>query len=518
MNGAQSSSSLIPDSLRGEQTDLNIRPLHQYLETAAIDFPDRPWLNDGPVRLTFTQGRDLVERIATWLVAGGLLPGDRVALLMPNCIPYALFAFACWRQGIVLVGLNPLYSDAMLQRLVQDSRPVLIVAPARNGLPDRLGKIIADLPTRQIVVATDDCSDLPLYIDEWEVTEPCSAPVLAVLQYTGGTTGVPKGAMLSHNNISACVEQILFDMTKFRRGQESFLALGPFSHVIGSTLTLSLATSVAAEIVIPERFHAEQTTQYCLDRRISVIFAVPTVFGAMANSVAAVQGDWSALVYAMCGGAPLPLSVQSDFERVTGRRLLQGYGSSETSSAAVYTAAECTYPIGSVGKPMVNCAIDILLPNGMPVAGGEIGEICVTGPNVMEGYWTGHSPLKPNILPGRFPTGDSGCVRDGYLFVVDRLKDVIIASGYNIYPAQVEEVLCAHPAIVEVAVIGVPDSYRGETVKAVAVLHPKQSLTLDTLQMFARDKLSAMEMPRILQIVDALPRTAVGKIAKTELR
>ena len=506
-----------PAILRGPATTLAPRPLYEYLAAAASECPDRPWLSDGTETLRYAEGLAQVEAWAAALAAMEVRPGDRVAVLMPNTIAFALIAFVCWRQGFVLVGLNPLYSDATLSALIADARPRVVVTLDTGDAAERAAAICNPLAIPTLSTSPDVGNSGS---GQGASLLPCPEPGLSVLQYTGGTTGVPKGAMLSHRNMSSCVEQILFDMTEFRRGQESFIALGPFSHVIGTTLTLALATAVAAEIVIPDRFEPEATTRFMRDRRISVIFAVPTIFGAIAASEAGQGGDWSHLRYALCGGAPLPPTIKADFESLTGGRLHQGYGCSETGAGAVFTPAAGAHPPGSVGRPMANCTVEIVGADGAPMGAGETGEIVISGPNVMEGYWAGHTPtaMRDGDVPGRFATGDSGCIRDGALFVVDRIKDMIIASGFNVYPAPVEAVLRAHPAIAEVAVVGAPDTYRGETVKAVVVLHPGQSLTLDVLQDFARGQLSAIELPRQLAIVDALPRTAIGKIDKRKLR
>lgn len=503
--------------LHGPTVPLATRPLHDYLAAATAAFPDRPWLSDNVETLTYAEGLLRVERWAARLASMDVGSGDRVAVLMPNSIAFALLAFACWRQGVVLVGLNPLYSDAMLTALLADAKPRLVATLDAPDLTERAAAICIPLaiPTLSTSSVSGNSGS-----GKGDTLLPCPEPGLSVLQYTGGTTGVPKGAMLSHRNVSSCVEQILLDMSGFVPGRESFIALGPFSHVIGTTLTLALATAVAAEIVIPDRFEPEATTRFILDRGISTIFAVPTIFGAIAASAAGRAGDWSGLRHALCGGAPLPQPVKADFERLTGRVLHQGYGCSETSSGAVFTPAAGEHPPGSVGRPMANCWVEIIGADGAPVGEGEAGEIIISGPNVMEGYWTGEPPaaIRAADTPGRFATGDGGCIRDGALFVVDRIKDMIIASGFNVYPAPIEAVLRTHPAIADVAVVGAPDAYRGETVKAVAVLHPGQTLTLDDLQTFARGLLSAIELPRQLAIVDALPRTAIGKIDKRKLR
>ncbi|HEV7312791.1 class I adenylate-forming enzyme family protein [Sphingopyxis sp.] len=510
-----SSGRQIGSRLEGPRLELEATPLHDLLDRAAGSHGARPWLSEGETILSYSEGVAAVAAMASRLAQLGISRGDRVAVLMPNSIAFAIIAFACWRQDFILVGLNHIYSDEMLAQLVDDARPAILVTSDLGDLPVRARTLTEQSGTNLLVV---DATARLLQRQGFDVTIASAPdPSLAALQYTGGTTGLPKGAMLSHRNISICVAQICEGMRDFREAREKFIALGPFSHVIGTTLTLALATALAAEIVIPERFDAEKTTEFILDQEITTIFAVPTIFAAIAKSRAAKKGDWSGLTYALCGGAPLAANDKTAFEAVTGVRLHQGYGCSETASAAVFTAGTRAVPPGSIGQPIADCSIEIIGPDGAPLQPGETGEIVVTGPNVMEGYWQGSLPVIEPISRS-FATGDCGYIDKGHVFIVDRLKDMIIASGFNVYPARVERVVQAHPAIAEVAVVGKPDPYRGETVKAVAILNPGMTLTLEELQQFAGKRLSPLEMPRILECVVDLPRTPIGKVDKKRLR
>ncbi len=282
-----------------------------------------------------------------------------------------------------------------------------------------------------------------------------------------------------------------------------------------------VVTALASEIVIPARFHPEETTAFCLQKGISVIFGVPTMFAAIANAKASQGADWSQLRYCVGGGAPLPAEVSSMFQRVTRCRLLQGYGLSESASGVCFSPPSKDTPDGSAGFALAGSRIEIRSINdpSKVVLRGEVGEICAAGPQIMQGYWQQKDKTDEVMIGDLLRTGDSGYIdANGAVFVVDRLKELIIASGYNVYPRLVEKALYTHPSIREAAVIGSPDSYRGETVKAVVSLHPDTSLDLKSLQLFLKEKLSPIEIPKLLQILEELPKTAIGKISKIDLK
>jgi long-chain acyl-CoA synthetase len=347
------------------------------------------------------------------------------------------------------------------------------------------------------------------------------ANTLAVLQYTGGTTGTPKGAVLSHANLTTNARQIRMWFPFLKDGSERLLIPLPFSHITGITVCITLAVLLAAELLVVPRFVPDEAFSLLRERRPTFFGGVPTIFIALLMTSAMTPGDWTSVKAILCGGAPLPPDVLSKFESVSGVRVRQIYGSTELSPAATIMPANPDEPRGSVGLPLPGTTIEIrdTADPGKRMAGGESGEIVVAGPQVMKGYWNRKEETDRSIADGFFRTGDIGYLDEkGYLFIVDRLKDMIIAGGYNIYPANVESAVYSHPAVAEAIVIGVPDSYRGETVKAFVVLRGDATLTLDELQAHLKNRLSPIEMPRQLEIRQQLPKTVVGKLSRLELR
>ncbi len=490
------------------------------------------------LRISYADGLKLVDKLAQGLARFGLQRGDRLAVIAPNLPAYLLLAFACWRQGYILVGINSLYATPMLAKRIRDAEPSLIVTVDASDVQKRVTSALGDDSTTRLVVLKSDSSDVagkqrPVAAGNlgWHDIladarhEPAAdiEPVtdVAVLQYTGGTTGEPKGAMLTHGNISACTTQLMYGMPELAAGNERFIAMGPFSHIIGITLIMVAATAIAAEIVIPQRFHPEETSQFCLDEAITVIFGVPTVFNAIANSHAARSGIWLSLRYSMCGGAPLPAEIAASFRRVTGCDLLQGYGLSESAAGICFTPPGKPVPAGSAGYPLAGSRVEIRSVDDPTevVHLGEIGEIAAAGPQIMRGYWRQQARTEEVMIGDLLRTGDTGYMDEaGAIFIVDRIKDLIIASGYNVYPRQVEEAIYKHPSVREVAVIGIKDDYRGESVKAVVSLLPGTTLGLEELQQFLSSELSPIEIPKALDVMEELPKTAVGKISKLDLR
>jgi long-chain acyl-CoA synthetase len=344
---------------------------------------------------------------------------------------------------------------------------------------------------------------------------------LAVLQYTGGTTGTPKGAMLTHANLTTNARQIRMWFPFLKDGSERLLIPLPFSHITGITVCMTFAVLLGAELMIVPRFAPDEALALLRQRRPTVFGGVPTIFIALLMTNAMTPDDWKPVKAILCGGAPLPPDVLSKFESVSGVRVRQIYGSTELSPAATIMPANPDEPRGSVGLPLPGTKVEIrdTAEPGKRVDHGQSGEIVVAGPQVMKGYWNREDETNRSMVDGYFRTGDIGYLDErGYMFIVDRLKDMIIAGGYNIYPANVESAIYSHPAVAEAIVIGVPDSYRGETVKAFVVLRGDGMLTLEDLQVHLKDKLSPIEMPRQLEIRQQLPKTVVGKLSRLELK
>jgi long-chain acyl-CoA synthetase len=344
---------------------------------------------------------------------------------------------------------------------------------------------------------------------------------VAVLQYTGGTTGTPKGAMLTHANLLANAMQCRLWFQGTKEGGERVLAVLPFFHVFAMTSAMNFAITVGAEIIMLPRFELKMLLDTIARKKPTIFPGVPTIYTAINNAKETASYDLSSIRSCISGGAPLPVEVKNSFERLTGCVLVEGYGLSEASPVVACNPFNGANKPGSVGLPLPGTLVEIVSLDEQPpriLPQGERGEICVTGPQIMAGYWGKPEETARVLAGGRLHTGDVGYLdEDGYLFLVDRIKDVIIASGYKIYPRNVEEAIYQHPAVAECIVVGLPDPYRGQTVKAYVVRATGQGLTDTELLAFLADKLSPMEMPKQIEFRASLPKTVIGKLSKKDL-
>ena len=353
------------------------------------------------------------------------------------------------------------------------------------------------------------------------------AEALAVIQYTGGTTGAPKGAMLTHANLTAAsaqyAETTRTETETLEDGKERMLCVLPLFHIYALSVVLMLGLRFGAEIVLHPRFDPAAAAKDIMVKKITVYAGVPTMHIALLSTPGVDLMDLSSLKFCWSGGAPLPLAVQQDFEKLVGRRLCDGWGMSETSPSGTFTPPDGPVKPGSCGIPLPGIQfkfIDVAEPE-REVALGERGEVCVKGPNVMKGYWKKpEATADAMTADGFLRTGDVGLIDDdGYVYIVDRTKDMLLVGGFNVYPRNIEEAIYQHPSVEEVGVIGVADAYRGEIPKAFVKLKAEAPpLTLDELKAFLKDRLGKHEMISALEIRDELPKTPIGKISKKELR
>ena len=344
---------------------------------------------------------------------------------------------------------------------------------------------------------------------------------VAVLQYTGGTTGTPKGAMLTHANISVNCQQSAAWATNLEGGKERTLAALPFFHVFAMTTVMNFALQEGAEIVIMPRFVLNDAMKLIDKTRPTVMPGVPTMFNAMLNHPRLASYDLSSLKYCVSGGAPLPIDVKQRFEKVTGCKLVEGYGLSEASPVVTGNPVDGPVKEGSIGQPLPGTIVSLrdLADPSKEVPLGERGEICVKGPQVMKGYWKRPEETAAQFVGDYLRTGDVGTMDDdGFIYIVDRIKDLIICSGYNVYPRRVEEAIHQHPAVEEVTVIGIRDDYRGEAPKAFIKLRSGMSATADDIRRHLEAKLSKIEMPAEIEFRAELPKTMIGKLSKKELK
>jgi long-chain acyl-CoA synthetase len=341
---------------------------------------------------------------------------------------------------------------------------------------------------------------------------------VAVLQYTGGTTGEPKAAMLTHRNISSNVQQARMWFSAAKDGQESTLGVIPFFHVFAMTAVMNLSVMAGFKIIATPRFELKDTLKIINKQKPSFFPAVPAIYNAINNTDHA--GNLSSLKFCVSGGAPLPLEVKQAFEKKTGGRLVEGYGLTESSPIACVNPVEGLNKPRSIGLPMPGTVVQIRDPEThQPLPQGERGELCIQGPQVMKGYWKNEEATKKTLTEGFLRTGDIATMDDeGYFFIVDRLKDMIITNGYKVYPGNVEKVIYANPKVEECIVAGIPDANRGEIVKAWVKPKNGQTITADEIREFVKDKLSPMEVPRQVEIRDQpLPKTMIGKLSRKDI-
>lgn len=527
------------------------KPLYSILDDAVARFGNRPAANFMGKRTTYAEIGDLVSRAAKGFQAAGVTKGSRVGLFLPNTPYYVVCYFALLKCGAVVVNFNPLYAERELIVNIDDSGVELMVTLDLAQLYDKLAKLRGATCLKRILVCPM-AGILPFpknllfpIVKRREIAKPARdgstlrwadiigndgrfTPVpidpeedLAVLQYTGGTTGIPKGAMLTHANLYANAEQATCWFEGMVPGQDRMLGVLPFFHVFAMTAVMNLSIRAAAEIIMLPRFELATVMKTIHDLKPTLFPAVPTIYTAIANYPDRTKFDLSSLKRCISGGAPLPVEVKHAFEAATGCKLVEGYGLSESSPIATCNPLFGVNKAGSIGIPVPRTVIEIVSLEDrttvLPV--GERGEVCIRGPQVMKGYWNRPEESAEALAGGRLHTGDVGTMdEDGYTFIVDRIKDMILCSGFNVYPRNVEEAIYLHPAVEECIVAGVPDPYRGQTVKAYIKLRVGQTLTAEALVEFLHDKLSPIEMPKLVEFRDApLPKTLIGKLSRKAL-
>ena len=506
--------------------------------------------------ISYEQLQDHVNRLAAGLQALGVEKGDRVALMMPNCPQFVISYFGALRAGAIVTATSSMYTarevahqwnDAGVKIVIAARRlfpiiraafpqlasaPQIILTGMRQYYPQHFRRLCAslDLSTdRKGLKAAKALTDGPT-IHRWEEIlnlsrtprpDGLTPADIACLQYTGGTTGTSKGAILTHANlvINACQATEWLTLGKGRA--EVMIAALPLFHIYAMTCVMIASVLGGGSVVILPRFELRTTLNLIRKYHPTLFHGVPTMYIAFNHAPHVERYGFNSLRICMSGGAPLPVEVREKFETLTGGRLVEGYGLTETSPVTHINPPTGSPKVGSIGLPIPDTEARIVdLETGLRELGvGEIGEIAIRGPQVMKGYWNKPEETALVLHDGWLYTGDVARKdADGYYYIVDRKKDMIIAGGYNIYPREVEEVLWEFPKIMEAAVIGVPDSYRGETVKAFVVLQPGTSATADEIIAFCRERLAAYKVPRLVVFRDSLPKSSVGKYLRRELR
>jgi long-chain acyl-CoA synthetase len=526
-------------------------PIQSYLTRAAKEYAGNTAIQFMGKKMTFLEVYESALKLAGYLRKIGVQKGDRVAIMLPNCPQSVIGYFGVLYAGGVVVQTNPLYMERELAYQMEDSGAKVIftldvlyprvakimdktdiehviVTAIKDYLPFPKNTIYSQMQKKQtgLLVKVHHRGNIHLFdvilknetaneIDEdFDFEED-----LALLQYTGGTTGFPKGVMLTHKNLVANASMSDAWLYKCRKGEESVLALLPFFHVYGMTAVMILSVMQAYKMIILPKFNVKTTLKTIEKERPTLFPGAPTMYIGLLNHPDISKYDLSSIKCCISGSAPLPLEVQKKFEEATGGKLVEGYGLSESSPVTHANLLWGRRVEGSIGLPWPDTDAAILsLETGDPLPPHEIGELAVKGPQVMKGYWNRPEETAAVLRNGWLLTGDIGYMdEEGFFYIVDRKKDIIIAGGYNIYPREVEEVLYEHEAVQEAVVAGVPDPYRGETVKAYVVLKKGAVATEKELDAFVRKRLAAYKVPRIYEFREELPKTTMGKILRRAL-
>ena len=528
------------------------QPLHAFLKESAKKSPNQVSIHFLGRELTFKEVYESALKFAAYLKELGLEKGDRVAISLPNCPQSVISSFGILIAGGVVVQTNPTYTERELEYQMKDSGSKImvtmdilfprvakitpntdiqhiIVTAIKDYLPFPKSLVYPFMQKKQygIVVKVEHAGNHHLFKEIMKQEVPNEIPEsfdvendLALLQYTGGTTGFPKGVMLTHRNLVANTKMCQAWLVKDKPGQEKILGVIPFFHVYGMTTVLLLSIMDTDTMIILPKFDIDSTLKTIQKQKPTIFPGAPTIYIGLINHPDIKKYDLSSIKACVSASAPLPIEVQEQFENITGGKLVEGYGLSEASPV---THANFIWDgprvKGSVGVPWPDTDAAIFsLDTGEPLEPNEIGEIGIKGPQVMKGYWNRPEETENTFRNGWLLTGDLGYMDEqGFFYLVERKKDVIIAGGFNIYPREIEEVLYEHEAVQEVVVVGIPDQYRGETVKAFVVLKAKYTVTEEDLNQFIRKSLASYKVPRLYEFRDELPKTTIGKILRRVL-
>jgi long-chain acyl-CoA synthetase len=528
-------------------------PVPDLLDQAARDFPNRPAISFFGRITTYADLASDVVRVAAGLQKLGVGPGTKVGLFLPNTPTFIVYYFAILKAGGTVVNFNPLYTVEELTFQAKDSETEIMVTHDLTVLFSKIEElIVGGVIGRAIVVPF--ASVLPRVkavlfriFKRGELSSVASSRVaqkvidgtmlsttpeplkpvainptedVAVLQYTGGTTGTPKGAMLTHANLTANTAQVVAWALNLKSGEESILGALPLFHVFAMTVVMNVGIAKAAKIILMPRFQLVEALKLIHRNKPTMMPVVPTILTAMLHHPEIKSFDLSSLRFCLSGGAPLPVEVKLKFEAASGATVIEGYGLSEASPVLTANPVEGEPVSGSIGLPLPATLIslrDIEDPT-REVPQGARGELCAKGPQIMKGYWQKPSETEKQFVGDFLRTGDVAIMNEnGYFSIVDRIKDLIICSGYNVYPRRIEEAIYQHPAVEEVTVIGIPDEYRGEAPKAFIKLKSGMVATTADILKHLEPKISKIELPVEIEFRDSLPKTMIGKLSKKEL-
>ena len=526
-------------------------PVQDYLTKAYEKYPEKVAIHFMGKEITYDELYHSSMKFGNYLQKLGIKKGDRVSIMLPNCPQAVISFYGVLYAGGVVVMTNPLYTEREIAYQMKDSGAKAIIG--LDILFPRISKVLKDTNLENVIVTgIKDYLTFPknlvypiiqkkqygmtvkvehrginhLFTEIMKTAQPTVVETpfdfeedLALLQYTGGTTGSPKGVMLTHKNIISNATMCDSWLYKGKKGEEVIMGIIPLFHVYGLTTVLILSVMLGYKMVLLPKFDPETALKTINKQKPTLFPGAPTLYIGLMNHPDIAKYDLSSIEACLSGSAPLPAEVQEKFEALTGGKLVEGYGLTETSPVTHSNLVWGERTKGSIGLPYPDTDCKIFQTGTTnPVPNGEIGEIAIKGPQVMKGYWNKPEETAATIVDGWLLTGDLGYMDDeGHFFIVDRKKDMIIAGGFNIYPREIEEVLYEHEAVQECVVAGIPDPYRGETVKAYIVLKEGYTITEEEFNTYCREHLASFKVPRIYEFRKELPKTAVGKILRRSL-
>jgi len=531
-------------------TEIPSYPIYEMLGHTAAKFGDKNAFDFLGKKQTWGEIDNLVNRFAKGMQGMGVTKGTKVGIFLPNCSAFLIAYYALMRIGATAVNYNPLYAEEELANMIEDSETDVMITADLDLLFGKMEKMLTATRLNHIIVCrfTDmlafpknmlfklikgkELADIPennrriSWFDMLCDNDAKPTPVdidplndIALYQYTGGTTGLPKGAMLTHANIVANTEQASMWLG-VNAGEEKMLGVLPFFHVFAMTAVMNMAVKNAMEIIALPRFDMDQALDLIHKKKPTIFPAVPAIINGINNHKKLSKFDLSSIKYCISGGAPLAVEVKKKFEEKTGCVAVEGYGLTESSPVLCCNPRVGENKPGSIGMPFPQTEIELIdHETGKQVEVGERGELCARGPQVMKGYWNRDEANAATLKNGLLHTGDIAIMdEDGYFFIVDRIKDMIITNGYNVYPRNVEEAIYAHPSVEECIVAGLPDAQRGEIVKAWIKCKQGRTLTAEDLKAFLKEKISSMEIPKRIEFRDeALPKTMIGKLSRKDI-
>ncbi len=550
-----------PDGVRWD-AELPLMPVQQLLDDAVKRWPDNPAIEFMGRTLNYSEFGDLVNHAAKGFQLLGVGPGVHVGLYLPNTPHYPIAFFGALKAGATIVNYSPLDAERVLAHKIDDSETDFLVTLDLAVLYPQMGRLVAGSGPKSsrlkklIVgnladyaanstavrahlqgagqlapVAVDDKHMAFAQLLENDGVYTAHAlgdlrQAVVALQYTGGTTGLPKGAMLTHANLtSACAQYFATSQGNPRvltEGAERVLVVLPLFHIYALTVNLLYGVRLGALLVLHPRFDVDAVIKDLIDKKISLFAGVPTMYMAMSAHPRVITGELKSLQFCGSGGAPLPVEVANRFVELTGCKLNEGWGMTETSPTGTFTPVHGMRKAGSCGMPLpgIELKFESLTDPDQEAKLGEPGELCIRGPNVMKGYWKNEAATAKSMTKdGFFRSGDVARMdSDGFVFIVDRTKDMLLCGGFNVYPRVIEEAIYEHPAVEEVCVIGIPDAYRGQSPKAfIKLKKDAPAFTLEALKDFLKDRIGKHEMVQEMELRAELPKSPVGKLLKKDL-